>query len=141
MLFTNNRLFQHKKDWTCRCSLVSCSRSRPPHRTGQAHLQHLSTQVDCYKAAGWEQTGQWAEPPDSVVMLSVVNQSCVLLFMFSLLPQGSGCSVICSYWLDQWFVCFKCFFTSLPSGSCFVLTLQIFLFPFFLETPGIINII
>lgn len=53
--------------------------------TGRAHLQHLSHQVDCSKAAGWEQTGQWAEAPESVVMLSVVNQSCVLLFMLLLL--------------------------------------------------------
>ena len=39
------------------CCLVCCSRYHPPHRNGQTHLQPLSNQVDCYKAAGMKADG------------------------------------------------------------------------------------
>ena len=52
----------------CLCSLVS----RPPHLTGEAHLQHLSNQVDCHKAAGMEEDGT-SGPSHQIVLWSVVH--------------------------------------------------------------------
>ncbi|CAL8302697.1 unnamed protein product [Arctogadus glacialis] len=50
----------------------------PPHRTGQTHLQPLSNQVDCYKAAGMK--ADVASGPDrrtELGSLSVASQSYV----------------------------------------------------------------
>ena len=54
------------------CSPVSCFRWRPPTLTGQAHLQHLSNQVDCYKAAGMEADGA-SGPSRQIVLWSAVG--------------------------------------------------------------------
>ena len=54
------------------CSPVSRFRWRPPHLIGQAHLQHLSNQVDCYKAAGME-ADVAGGPSRQIVLWSVVG--------------------------------------------------------------------
>ena len=78
------------------CCLVCCSRYHPPHRTGQTHLQPLSNQVDCYKAAGMKADG--ASGPDrrtELGSLSVASQSYVVLFVVALLPQGRDSVIVC----------------------------------------------
>ena len=68
--------------------LVHCSWFHPPHRTGQTHLQPLSSQEDIYKAAGMKADG--ASGPDrrtELGSLTVASQSYVVLLVLAWLPQ------------------------------------------------------